>query len=540
MPRATPAETKEARIAITRGYQILDQAIAAKDGAAFAKVFAPDAKIVASGFEFGLIEFQAMLSNMLTPLIEVSQMTEIETLDIAGDRATVGIRSQFRMVARGADGKPVVTSVLGTAKDSWLAAPEGWRITKTVETSQRILVDGIEPGSSTPLAAAERQAVADDLRIFARPFASLHAGSVFDDLVFLDDVVGDARVIALGESSHGSSEQFEMKHRIIEYLVTRKGFTVVAFEANWSATGAIDGYVKGGVGSAAAGLERLGFWVWRTEEVRSLIEWMRGENLRRNGKKLISFTGFDIQQLDIPSRCVLDVFAKLSGPDLARLEKLYGDEAGPAKAAGSPQSVKELEDLLAHIRSRAREALGVVDGRRAELVAASSESEFQKARQCARVIVQNAENLDAGLSISVRDQAMADNVRWLSEVAYPGEKIILWAHNGHVGVQPGTMGGHLRQVFGKDMVVLGFALGLQVTALFVLGGPRGLDEGGLEPRVTTAQARGAAFSRALVLTRTDAGPRHEMSGGGETAHIDADLSHDRFCTAITDAGGGGD
>jgi erythromycin esterase len=43
-----------------------------------------------------------------------------------------------------------------------------------------------------------------------------------------------------------------MKHRIIEYLVTRKGFTVVAFEANWSATGAVDGYVKGGAGTAAA------------------------------------------------------------------------------------------------------------------------------------------------------------------------------------------------------------------------------------------------------------------------------------------------
>ena len=201
--------------------------------------------------------------------------------------------------------------------------------------------------------------------------------------------------------------------------MTRKGFTVVAFEANWSATGAADDYVKGGAGTAAAALERLGFWVWRTEEVGSLIEWMRGENLRRKGKNLLSFTGFDIQQLNIPSACVLDVFAKLGGGDLARLDKLYGGAPGSAKSSASPQSAKELEALLADIRGRAREALGIVDGRRAELVAVSSESEFQRARQCARVIVQNAENLGTGLLMTVRDQAMADNVRWLSDVAYP-------------------------------------------------------------------------------------------------------------------------
>ena len=248
-----------------------------------------------------------------------------------------------------------------------------------------------------------------------------------------------------------------MKHRVIEYLVARKGFTVVAFEANWSATGAVDGYVKGGAGSAAAALDRLGFWVWRTEEVRSLIEWMRRENLERNGKTCSPSPASTCRSSMCRRPACSSVFARLGGPDLARLEKLYGSGAGSAKSSGSPQSAKELADLLADIRGRVREALAIVDGRRAELVAASSQSEFQRARQCARVIVQNADNLDAGLATAVRDQAMADNVRWLADVAYPGEKIVLWAHNGHVGVQPGTMGGHLRPVFGKDMVVLGFA-----------------------------------------------------------------------------------
>ena len=97
-----------------------------------------------------------------------------------------------------AAGKPAVTVILGTSRDSWLATREGWRLTKTVETSQRILVDGIEPGITAPLSAAERQLIAGDLRAFARPLASVDTGSALDDLAFLDDVVGDARVVALG------------------------------------------------------------------------------------------------------------------------------------------------------------------------------------------------------------------------------------------------------------------------------------------------------------------------------------------------------
>lgn len=454
---ASPASLEEARAAITRGYDRLDQAIGAKDAVAYAAMFAPEATITGGGFEFPILDFAAMLSNMLLPLLEASQSTAIESLVVDGEKATTTARSRFRMMQKSPDGKPSIVEVFGTSRDVWQVTGGEWRIVSSVEISLRTWIDGVETGTVTPLSATERKAIAVDLRTVARPFATVDAGNGFDDLAILDELIGDARVVGLGESSHGGSEQFRMKHRIIEYLVKRKGFAVIAFEGNWLATDLVDDYVKGGQSSVAAGIERLGYWVWRTEEVKGLIEWMRTENLARHGKTRLSFTGFDMQYLEFPTACVLDHFAKLGGPDLSRLRKLYRKGEDAVESSGPPKSAKELEVLLADIRGRVRDALGIVDGRRAELVASSSESEFQRARQCARVIVQNAENLLAGLSHSVRDQAMADNVRWLADIAHPGEKIVLWAHNGHIGSQPGMMGGHLRQAFGKDMVSLGFA-----------------------------------------------------------------------------------
>src|SRR5258708_21479983 len=83
-------------------------------------------------------------------------------------------------------------------------------------------------------------------------------------------------------------------------------------------------------------------------------------------------------------------------------------------------------------------------------------------------------------------------------------------------------------------------LGLQVTALLVLGGPSALDEGSLEPRIAVAQASGSALSGTLVLTRTEAHPRQEVPGGEKAAHIGADLGDNRFGAEIAHARGRAD
>ena len=149
------------------------------------------------------------------------------------------------------------------------------------------------------------------------------AGAGFDDLAALDQIIGDARIVALGEATHGTAEFFRMKHRLFEYLVEKKGFTVFAFEANWPVVEIADRYVKTGEGSAAAALKEIGFWVWATEEVRDLIDWMRAYNSVPGRTKLLSFTGFDMQNPGAAAKCVIDAFDRLGASEAETIRRLY-------------------------------------------------------------------------------------------------------------------------------------------------------------------------------------------------------------------------
>lgn len=298
------ASDTEIRDALVRNYARLDATMAAKDVAAFFAMFTPDASITASGFEFPILQFQAMLTGLFASAIEVSQSTEVVAVDIDAGKATVTARARVRVVTQTAQGSRQTVETKSISLDTWTTAGEvggdlsSWRIASAIEKSLRTWVDGVEMGTVTPLPAGEREAIAAEICAVAQPFETVDAGNGFDDLAFLDALIGKSRIVALGKSSHGSSEQFRMKRRIIEYLVKRKGFTVVALEANWSASDLADAYVKGAPGSAAAAIDRLGYWIWRTEEVKGLVEWMREENLTRNGGKPLTFTGFDMQQFD--------------------------------------------------------------------------------------------------------------------------------------------------------------------------------------------------------------------------------------------------
>lgn len=455
---ATPVSIEEARAAVLRGYETLDRAVGAKDVATIEQVYAKDAVFIAQGFAMTLPQFQTMLRDMLAATSEISQSTDLQSLTTEENGRFVAItKVRTRMVTAGSGaGTTSSTEILSVGKEDWRLTSAGWRIVRSADegTPPRTFIDGVEQGVEAPLTSEERAAVVADLKSRARPLAAVDAGTDTADLAFLDSFVGDARIVALGESSHGSSEQFRMKRRIIEYLVERKGFTVVAFEANWADALATDRYVKGGEGSIETALSALGYWVWRTEEVKELLEWMREQNARRPPERRLTFAGIDIQQKKDPVSCVLDALQKAGETDHERAVRLYTYETPPDGA-----SDEQIEAALDVARKRVREARSILEAAHDRIVPALSERDFQTARQCATVIVQALDNLGLGLLAGqLRDPAMADNVKWLADVDRPGEKIIVWAHNGHVGNQPTTMGESLRKMFGSSLVVIGQAV----------------------------------------------------------------------------------
>ena len=130
------------------------------------------------------------------------------------------------------------------------------------------------------------------------PLAGCDPDLDLQDLAPLADAIGDARIVGLGESTHGTREHFQLKHRLVRWLVEEHGFDVFAIEASTPEAHRLDAYVLGEVDSDPR--ELIGgmyFWTWNTEEVLAMVAWMREHNAGSEHK--VHFTGFDMQTPDV-------------------------------------------------------------------------------------------------------------------------------------------------------------------------------------------------------------------------------------------------
>ena len=138
-----------------------------------------------------------------------------------------------------------------------------------------------------------------------------------DDPAFgaMFDRFGDARVVLLGEASHGTSEFYRARAAITRRLVERHGFTIVAVEADWPDAATIDRYVRHREprdGEQAA-FERFPTWMWRNVEVDAFVRWLRGHNAQRPYERMCGFYGLDLYNLSASMRAVID-FLERAGP----------------------------------------------------------------------------------------------------------------------------------------------------------------------------------------------------------------------------------
>lgn len=271
------------------------------------------------------------------------------------------------------------------------------------------------------------------------------------DLEPLAQMVGDARIVGLGDATHGTREFYQLKHRMLELLVTR-GFTTVALEADWAKARAIDDYVLGGRGDPRALLAGLSVWIWQTEEIVDLLTWMRRYNSDPRHARKLHIAGFDVKTTEGAARLVERYLARVAPDDAARAAPLLGALQGPAGAAAAPRPDGQ-EPALEALRAELQD-------RRADYVARSSAADWDVAEHAVVVLLQRARELRAGdHGPRVRDRHMAENVRWLVEHGEPGGKLVVWAHDGHVSFSWSwqySMGMRLREIYGRDYLVIGF------------------------------------------------------------------------------------
>lgn len=277
------------------------------------------------------------------------------------------------------------------------------------------------------------------------------------DLEPLRAMVGDARVVSLGEGTHGTREFFHMKHRVFEYLVREMGFTVFGIEASWGDALAVDRYVRTGEGDPAALLAGLHYWTWNTREVLDLIHWMRAYNETAPPGGELRFTGFDMQH---SARAMDEVTAYLSMVDTGALT-VVGPSYGCWRTwQGAPSYANMGITFKNECAKGVARVYDLIESQREAYEAASSPEAYARALRAARVAVQHeyarSRRWD-GFAANPREEMMAENAVWTLDQAGPDARMVLWAHNVHVMDQDPWMGHFLRGAWGTDMVIVGFS-----------------------------------------------------------------------------------
>lgn len=314
----------------------------------------------------------------------------------------------------------------------------------------------------------------------------------FEDLGPLKETLDGVRVVGLGEATHGTREFFAFKHRMLRFLVEEMGFTALAIEASHAACLDVDDYVLGGTGDPARALHGLGFWTWDTEEVLSMIEWMRTHNREAPRDEKVRFFGFDMQLHERALEVVSGYLAGVAPPRARGIEAAFRgfEDLRVAPASGAARKLRRLGALAAAVFRRpaedpvpdpraralaaalaeAKGAVGFLEANGTDLVQRTSAGAFERALGCARVLAQAADvagrtqvnrKAPRDTAFAARDRYMAENVQRILASRPPGDWIALWAHNGHVskgdvfgGVA--AMGSHLRRAYGEAYYALGF------------------------------------------------------------------------------------
>lgn len=294
-----------------------------------------------------------------------------------------------------------------------------------------------------PLSAEDSAAVAW-IRTNAIPIQTLNAGSGFTDLAPLKAILQDARIVGLGESTHGTSEFQTAKHRLFEFLVKEMGYTVFTLEAAYSDAQPMNDYILHGKGSRADVLSKVGYTVWDTEEFAAMVDWMRAYNRTVPEARKIRFFGVDLFRNSVGRTKVLAAVHRVLPTAVATTDSLF-------------RALAEQE------RRFPRWDTTVIAGARPGLDALASQLELRRHTAPGRLTQAEWDEVLKLLDVmrrgataySNRDRHMAENLMYLVDHEPPGTKFVFSQHNSHVSADSGVAGYFLRQRYGDAYYALG-------------------------------------------------------------------------------------
>ena len=315
--------------------------------------------------------------------------------------------------------------------------------------------------------AAPPRALPDVLRVHMEILPNPDAidfGTIFDRF-------GDARIVLLGEATHGTHEFYAARTQITRRLIERHGFNIVAVEGDWPDIARFDDYVRHGGPRPAGGDARVRFpaWMWRNEDVRIFADWLRRHNASLGASERVAMHGLDIYSLGESIDAVVAYLDAHDPSAAVEARRRYGCLT-PWQDEPQHYGRAVTQGVLAPCENAVVAQLGDLLGRRMTLIGEGGDGDsFFGAEQNAR-IVRAAERYyramyrGAAESWNLRDRHMFDTLQAL--LAHRKEaRAVIWAHNSHVGNAAATamgwrgefnIGELVRKAYGDRCVLLGF------------------------------------------------------------------------------------
>jgi protein-L-isoaspartate(D-aspartate) O-methyltransferase len=295
------------------------------------------------------------------------------------------------------------------------------------------------------------------------------------DRVNLDNLmerIGDSRVVLLGESSHGTAEFYNMRARITQELIEKKGFNIIAVEADWPDAAHIDRYIHGNESEdlqKSKPFTRFPTWMWANHSVLKFTHWLKKHNDKiTDTDQQIGFYGLDLYSLFSSIEAVL-VYLQKVDPQTAEVARLRYDCLMPWADDPILYGQVVLTKRYRECESEVMDMLHDLLNKRIQYTLADGKS-FFNAEQNAR-LVKNAERYYRTMyyaennSWNQRDQHMFETLEAVLNFQGEKGKAVVWEHNSHIGDARATqmsargelnVGQLVREKYGDNAYLIGF------------------------------------------------------------------------------------
>jgi erythromycin esterase-like protein len=307
------------------------------------------------------------------------------------------------------------------------------------------------------------------IKNYALPFES------DDDFTPILEAIGNAKIVLLGEASHGTSEFYTVRAKLSKLLIEQKGFSAIAVEGDWPSSQHVNRYIKGyGEGKETVqqvlnAFRRWPTWMWANEEIVELIDWLKIHNDNRSSDQKVGFYGIDMYSLWESMEEIIRYLTNSNpaGADLELAKKAFScfepfngmpDHYAISTAHFSQVCIDEVSNLLLSIRSHKK---FYEDADETHLNLKVNALIAKNAEHYYRTMLQDNE-----LSWNIRDEHMVEAINEVKNYYGEDAKIIVWEHNTHIGDARATtmqedgmlnVGQLLREQYKKeDVYAVGF------------------------------------------------------------------------------------